>query len=334
MPDTTDSSMRAWRVATLAEPRDALRLDTVERPQAGPGEVLVRIAAVSVNFADVLLARGQYQVRPELPFVPGVEASGVIAALGEGVDGFTVGDRVAGVGIGMLAEYVAVPAQAVHRLPDELDFDAASGLMVAYQTAWFGLHHRARLRAGDWLLVHAAAGGVGAAAVQLGVAAGARVIAVVGDDRKAEAARASGAEIVLRRGDDDLVAKIREITGGRGVDVVFDPVGGASFVASTRVVAFEGRIIVVGFAGGEMQSMSSSHLLVKNYDVIGLYWATYQDQRPALVAEAHDDLMRLFRSGAITPGVDSVAPFDDAPAAFERLAAGAAIGRAVIRVST
>ena len=334
MPEPTPlpETMRAWQVTTLAEPREALRLDSVPVPAPGPGEVLIRVSAVSVNFADVLLARGQYQVRPELPFVPGVESAGVVVAVGAGVDDVTVGERVVAAGIGMLAEFSIVSAAATHRIPDELGDAAASGLLVAYQTAWFGLHHRARLKAGDWLLVHAAAGGVGTAAVQLGAAAGARVIGVVGDERKAEAARAAGADVVLRRGEEDIAARVKEITGGHGADVVFDPVGGAAFAASTRCVALEGRIIVVGFAGGEIQPMSSSHLLVKNYDLIGLYWATYQERRPGLVAEAHADLLRLFAEGAIAPGVDSIIAFDDAPAAFERLASGSATGRVVIEV--
>jgi NADPH:quinone reductase len=326
-------TMRAWRVSQLGEPADALTLDDVPRPEPGPGEVLLRISAVAVNFADVLLARGQYQVRPDLPFVPGVEASAVIAGLGAGVTGPAVGTRVVAATIGMLAEYAVVPAAAVQPIPDELGDAEASGLLVAYQTAWFGLHRRARLAAGEWLLVHAAAGGVGAAAVQLGVAAGARVIGVVGDERKAAAARASGAAFVLRRDEDDIAARVRELTGGHGADVVFDPVGGPAFHASTRAVALEGRIIVVGFAGGEIQPISSSHLLVRNYDLIGLYWATYQERRPDLVTEAHADILRLLAAGAIAPGVDSTVPFADAPSAFARLGAGAALGRVVIEVA-
>ena len=325
-------TMRAWRVSTLGEPATALSLDEVAIPAPGPGDVLLRISAVAVNFADVLLARGEYQVRPELPFVPGVESAAVVVALGEGVTSPAVGTRVVAAKIGMLAEYAVVPAVAVQPIPNALPDAAASGLLVAYQTAWFGLRRRARLAEGEWLLVHAAAGGVGAAAVQLGVAAGARVIGVVGDERKADAARASGAEFVLRRDEDDIAARVREITAGHGADVVFDPVGGAAFHASTRAVAMEGRIIVVGFAGGEIQPISSSHLLVKNYDLIGLYWATYQELRPDLVAEAHADLVRLFETGSIAPGVDSTVAFADAPRAFERLAAGAALGRVVIEV--
>jgi NADPH:quinone reductase len=331
MPDT----MRAWRVTSLGEPAEALEIAELPVRQPRPGQVLIRTAAVSVNFADVLLAKGQYQVRPELPFVPGVELAGRIEAVGDGVAGLAVGDRVAAASIGVLSEYATVPAAAVHRIPDGMTDAAASGLLVAYQTAWFGLYRRARLREGDWLLVHAAAGGVGTAAVQLGVAAGARVIGVVGDDRKEQAARAAGAEFVLRRGTDDIAARVKEITAGHGADVVFDPVGGPAFDASTHCIAFEGRIIVVGFANGDIStSVKASHLLVKNYDVLGLYWAVYQEQHPDLVAEAHADLTRLFDEGRISPVVDSTVPFDETPTAFERLGSGAAVGRVVIRVAS
>jgi NADPH2:quinone reductase len=325
--------MRAWRVTSLGEPADALSLDTVPIPSPAPGEVLLRVDAVAANFPDVLLARGQYQVRPELPFVPGVECSGTIAALGADVTGLAVGDRVVAAKIGVLAEYAAVAASAVQKIPDALTAVAASGLTIAYQTAWFALHRRAALRAGEWLLVHAAAGGVGVAAVQLGVAAGARVIGVVGSEAKAAAARAAGAEHVIVRGRDDIAATVKDITGGHGADVVFDPVGGDAFQASTRCVAFEGRIVVIGFASGEIPTLTVSHTLVKNYSVVGLYWGLYQERFPGLVADAHADLVRLFGSGAIAPVVDHVVPFDRAPDALTALASGSTVGRVVIEVS-
>ncbi|MET0734889.1 MAG: NADPH:quinone oxidoreductase family protein, partial [Microbacterium sp.] len=252
LPDT----MRAWRVARLAEPADALSLDVVDVPLPGPGEVLIRVGAVAANFPDVLLARGQYQVRPELPFVPGIECSGTVAAIGVGVEGLELGARVVAAKIGVLAEYAVVPDTAVQRIPDALTDVAAAGLTIAYQTAWFALHRRAELQAGEWLLVHAAAGGVGAAAVQLGVAAGARVIGVVGSAEKAEVARAAGAEHTVIRDVDDIAASVKAITGGHGADVVFDPVGGAAFQASTRCIAFEGRIVVIGFASGEIPTLT------------------------------------------------------------------------------
>jgi NADPH:quinone reductase len=327
-PDT----MRAWRVATLGEPAEALSLDVVDTPRAAAGEVLLRIGAVAANFPDVLLSRGQYQVKPELPFIPGIECSGTVVDLGDGVSDVTVGDRVVAAKIGVLAEYAAVPAAAVQRVPDGLSDIAAAGLTIAYQTAWFALHRRAGLRTGEWLLVHAAAGGVGAAAVQLGVAAGARVIGVVGSDQKAATARAAGAEHVIVRGVDDIAASVKAVTGGHGADVVFDPVGGAAFHASTKCVAFEGRIVVIGFASGEIPTLAVSHTLVKNYGVLGLYWGLYQERFPELVADAHADLLRLFDEGAIDPVVDHVVPFERAPEAITALASGATVGRVVIEV--
>lgn len=333
MPSTPEipSSMLAWQVTRLGEPAEALTQRQVPTPTPGEGEVLIRVAAVAANFPDVLLARGEYQVKPDLPFTPGIECSGTVVAVGSGVTTRAVGDRVVAGKIGVLAQYATVDAAAVHGIPDGFDFVAASGLNIAYQTSWFALHRRARLQAGEWLLVHAAAGGVGAAAVQLGVAAGARVIGVVGSEAKAEAARACGAEHVILRGD-DIVAEVKRLTGGHGADVVFDPVGGAAFVASTRVVSFEGRIVVIGFASGEIPQLAVNHALVKNYAVLGLYWGLYQERRPHLVDEAHDDLIRLFEGGSISPVVDHVVPFADAPAAITALASGATVGRVVIEV--
>lgn len=333
MPSHTEvpQSMRAWQVTQLGEPHDALTQQSVPTPVPTDGEVLIRVAAVAANFPDVLLARGEYQVKPELPFIPGVECSGTVAAVGAGVTAFQIGDRVVAGKIGVLAEYAAVDAASVHPIPESFDFVAASGLNIAYQTAWFALHRRAELKAGEWLLVHAAAGGVGAATVQLGVAAGARVIGVVGSEEKAEVARAAGAEHVILRGG-DIAGEVKRITEGHGADVVFDPVGGAAFTASTRAVAFEGRIVVIGFASGEIPQLTVSHALVKNYAVLGLYWGLYQERMPHLVDAAHDELIRLFEEGKIAPVVDHVVAFDDAPSAITKLATGTTVGRVVIQV--
>lgn len=326
--------MRAWHVTRHGEPEAVLELVEVADPEAAEGEVLVQIGAVAANFPDVLLSRGEYQVRPDLPFIPGVEFAGTIVALGPGVEGYTVGQRVVGGKIGVLSERAAVPARDLHPTPDALDDIAASGLMIAYQTAWFALHRRAALQEGEWLLVHAAAGGVGAATVQLGVAAGARVIAVVGSEAKAAVARDLGAEAVLVRGVDDIPARVKEITAGHGADVIFDPVGGSAFDASTRCVAFEGRIVVIGFASGEIPTLRTNVALVKNFAVLGLYWALYSQQRPDLVAEAHAQLTRLAASGAIRPLVDEVVPFERAPEAIQKLAGGQTTGRVVIEVAS
>jgi NADPH2:quinone reductase len=327
-------SMRAWRVTRLGEPAEALSLDTVPVPAPGTGELLVKVATVAANFPDVLLCRGEYQVKPELPFSPGIELAGTVAAVGDGVTAPSVGDRVVGSRIGVLSEYAVLPASDVWAAPESLADTEAAGLTIAYQTAWFGLHRRAALQPGEWLLVHAAAGGVGLAAVQLGVAAGARVIGVVGSEAKAAVAREAGAELVLVRGVDDLVAGVKTATGGHGADVVFDPVGGAAFDASTKCIAFEGRIVVVGFAGGTIQTVPAGHVLVKNYSVLGLHWGMYPGVRPDLIDEARAALTRLAGEGAIRPVVDHVVPFDRAPDALTALAAGATVGRVVIEVGS
>ncbi|HEY1180493.1 MAG TPA: zinc-binding dehydrogenase, partial [Phytomonospora sp.] len=229
------------------------------------------------------------------------------------------------------AEYAAIPAAAVHPAPEALDDAAAAALTVAYQTAWFGLHRRAAVRPGEKLLVHAAAGGVGTAACQLGAAAGATVIGVVGAPAKVEVAKAAGASEVHLR-DEDWAGAIKR--DHRGVDVVFDPVGGAAFEGSVRCLAFEGRVIVVGFAGGVVPTVRANHALVKNYSVLGLHWGLYQLRRPDLVAEAHAELTRLAAEGVVRPVIDDVVPFAEAPAAVQRLAGGATTGRLVVRVAT
>ncbi|WP_232805509.1 NADPH:quinone oxidoreductase family protein [Glycomyces xiaoerkulensis] len=323
-------SMRAWRVTAHGEPERVMALDEVDVPSPGPGEVLIRVRAVAVNFPDVLLARGQYQERPEPPFIPGIELCGEVAALGDGASGLQVGERVVGSKIGVMAEYAAVPAEAVRPAPPSLDDAAAASLTIAYQTAWFGLHRRAAIRSGETLLVHAAAGGVGTAACQLGAAAGATVVGVVGNRDKAAAAAAAGADEVLMR-DDDWPAAVKR--DHRGADVVFDPVGGAAFERSTKCVAFEGRIVVVGFAGGEQQAVHPGHALVKNYGVLGLHWALYQQRRPDLVDQAHEALTRLADEGAVRPAVAETVAFDQAPAAVQRLAGGGTTGRLVVRVA-
>ncbi|GAB4004379.1 hypothetical protein GCM10029992_49080 [Glycomyces albus] len=230
--------------------------------------------------------------------------------------------------IGVMAEWAAVPAEAVRPAPASLDDAAAAALTIAYQTAWFGLHRRAGLRSGETLLVQAAAGGVGTAACQLGAAAGAEVVGIVGSPAKAEVAEAAGAGRVHLRGDDWVGAVKRE----GGVDVVFDPVGGEAFENSARCLGFEGRIVVVGFASGAMPRVRADHALVKNYSVLGLHWALYQRRRPDLVERAHAELTRLAETGAVRPVIGEVVSFEDAAAAVQRLADGNTTGRLVVRV--
>jgi NADPH2:quinone reductase len=302
-------------------------------PEAAPGHLRVRVLATALNFPDVLMVRGRYQVRPDLPFTPGVEVCGEVLELGEGVDGFEVGDRVVGttaVPHGGLAQQCLMPATGAFAAPASLTDSEASALTIGYQTAYVGLVRRAALQAGETLLVHAAAGGVGTAAVQMGKALGARVVAVVGSTAKAEGARAAGADVVVDRSAGDLVAALREAVGRSGADVVFDPVGGPAYDASTKVVAFEGRIVVVGFTSGTIPAPALNHALVKNYSILGLHWGLYRAKDPEAVAACHRELTRLAADGTIKPLVGARLSFADAPAGLTRLAAGESLGRLVV----
>ncbi|HEU5334163.1 MAG TPA: NADPH:quinone oxidoreductase family protein [Actinocrinis sp.] len=326
--------MKAWQVYRNAEPKEALRLAEVDRPEPGPGQLLVRVLASALNFPDVLLCLGQYQIKPPLPFTPGLELCGEVVGVGEGTDAFETGDRVLGNPLlpgGSFAEYVLMDAADTYPAPASLDDEAAACLHIAYQTAWFGLHRRARLQPGETLLVHAAAGGVGSAAIQVGRAAGARVLAVVGGAAKAEVAARLGAEVVIDRRERDFVGAVKEATGGRGADVVFDPVGGEAYAGSAKCVAFEGRILVVGFAGGSVPAPPLNHALVKNYSIVGLHWGLYRQKDPAAVVAAHAELTALADSGAVAPLVGGRLAFDEVPDGLTRLGAGETVGRLVVK---
>jgi NADPH2:quinone reductase len=322
--------MKAWQVPELGEPRDVLTLAEVPDPVPGPGQVLVKVRAAAANFPDVLMCRGGYQVRPPLPYIPGIELCGEVVAAGPGVSGFAPGDRLIGGPIGgAFAELTLMNAATALPAPDGLDDAEAAAFFVTYQTGWFGLHRRARLAAGETLLVHAAAGGVGSGAVQLGQAAGARVIGVTGGERKAEAARALGADVVIDRNTQDFVEVVKEVTEGRGADVIYDPVGGDTYTRSTKCIAFEGRILVIGFAGGQIQSAALNHALVKNYSIVGLHWGLYQSKNPQLIRHCHAELTTMVADGAIRPLVGERLGLDEVPAGLQRLADGGTVGRVV-----
>lgn len=324
--------MKAWRVTRPGEPQDVLDLAEVARPAAGPGQLLVRVLAAAANFPDALLCRGTYQVRPPLPFTPGVELCGEVTETGPGVTGFAPGDRVIGGTVlphGAFAEYALMSAAEAMPAPPGLDDAEAAPFHITYQTGWFGLHRRARLEASETLLVHAAAGGVGSGAIQLGKAAGARVIGVAGGPRKAAIARELGADVVVDRQREDFVAVVKEVTGGHGADVVYDPVGGEAFRRSTKCIAFEGRIVVVGFASGDIPQAALNHALVKNYSIVGLHWGLYQRLEPEAIRACHAELTRLTAAGAIRPLISERLSLADVPDGLRRLAAGTTAGRIV-----
>ena len=325
--------MRAWQVREIGEPRDVLTLAEVPDPEPGPGQVLVRVLGAAANFPDVLMCRGGYQVRPPLPYTPGVELCGEVVAAGPGVTGFAAGDRVIGgpaMPAGAFAELALMNSDAMLPAPDGLDDAEAAAFFITYQTGWFGLHRRARLAAGETLLVQAAAGGVGSGAVQLGKAAGAQVIGVVGGEQKAEVARALGADVVIDRLSQDFVEVVKEVTGGRGADVVYDSVGGEAYARSTKCVAFEGRILVIGFASGQIPSAALNHALIKNYSIVGLHWGLYQTKMPELIRECHAQLTKLVAEGAIRPLVSERVGLEEVPGVLQRLADGDTVGRVVV----
>ena len=315
--------MQAWRVHRNGEPGEVMRLEEVERPAPGDGQVRLLVRAANINFPDALLCRGQYQVRPPLPFTPGVEICG------ETADGRRVIATPA-LPHGGLSQYAVADEAALLPAPEALDDAEAAALHVGYQTGWFGLHRRARLQPGETLLVHAAAGGVGSAAVQLGKAAGATVIGVVGGQNKARVARELGCDVVIDRRTDDIVAGVKEATGGRGADVVYDPVGGDAYTKSAKCVAFEGRIVVVGFASGTIPTPALNHALVKNYTIMGLHWGLYNTNDPAAVLRCHQELTELAARGAVKPLISERVPMKSAADAVQRVADGTTTGRVVV----
>ena len=325
--------MKAWQVGALGEPGDVMSLEQVPEPVVVPGHLRVRVRAAALNFPDVLMVRGLYQVRPDLPFVPGVEVCGDVLEVGPEAGALRVGDRVVGttaVPHGGLAEVCLMAAAGTFLAPASLSDGEASALTIGYQTAYVGLARRAALAPGETVVVHAAAGGVGSAAVQVAKALGARVVAVVGSAAKAGVARAAGADVVVDRSGGDLVAALKEAVGPAGADVVFDPVGGAAFEASTKVIAFEGRIVIVGFTSGQIPAPALNHALVKNYSILGLHWGLYLQRDHAVAVQAHARLCEWADAGVIRPVVSDEVAFEDAPSALTRLGAGESTGRIVV----
>jgi len=276
----------------------------VPPPPLREGAVRVRVHAAGVNFADLLLIAGQYQEKPAFPFIPGAEAAGEVIETGAGVTGFKPGDRVMALtGLGAFAEQAVVDAPRLLRIPDTMDFSAAAAFPVAYGTSHGALDWRTRLQPGEWLLVTGAAGGVGLTAVEIGKAMGAHVIACAASPEKLAIAREHGADHLIDYSNEDLRERVKAITGGRGADVIYDPVGGDVFDACLRSIAWGGRIIIIGFAAGRISQIPANIVLVKNIDVIGFYWGSYQKHQPELVRGSFQQLFRWFEEGKLRPHV-------------------------------
>ncbi len=316
--------MKAWRVHELGRPADALQLEDVEVPTPGDGQVLVKVRAAALNFPDLLMIAGKYQERPPLPFIPGVELTGEVVGSGERVLGAPAA------GSGAFAEYTLMGVDNAYPVPDNMPDRDAAALFLTYQTGYVGLHRRAQLKPGEVVLVHAGAGGVGSAAIQLAKAAGALVIATAGGPEKVAVCLDLGADHAIDYLAGDFVGPVKEITGGRGADVIYDPVGGDVFDSSRKCVAFEGRIVVVGFTSGRIADAPTNHALVKNYSVVGLHWGLYRTHEPALISEVHEELVALYLRGAIKPLVSQALPLAQAVEALAMLGTRATTGKVVL----
>ena len=324
--------MRAIVCHELTGPA-GLRLEELAEPRPGRGQVRIRVRACGVNFADSLITRGQYQKQPQPPFSPGFEVSGEVLELGAGVQGIALGDRVIAIApYGGYAEQLVADVTRCVPMPAAMSWVHGAAFPVVFGTSHVALWHRARLRAGETLVVHGASGGVGLTAVAIGKQLGATVIATASNPEKLAVARAHGADHLIDSSHEDVRARIKELTGGRGADVVYDPVGGELFTASLRSIAFEGRILVIGFAGGAVPQIPANHLLVKNVDVIGVNWPAYADLNPRVMSESFRTLMQWFLDGKISPHVSATYPLQQAVEALNQVVTRKSTGKVVITV--
>ncbi len=302
--------MHAWQYARNGHYADVLEWGERSMPEPGPGQAVIRTAAVSLNFPDLLLCQGQYQNRATLPGVPGVEGVGTVVAVGPG-SSLRVGERAVGFvhAGGTLADCFLVEEGSAWPVPAHVSDSQAAALSVTYGTSYFALVHRAHLQTGEVLLVLGASGGVGLAAVQLGKVFGAEVIAAAGSAEKLAVCRQAGADHVINYRDEDIVERVKAITGGRGADVIYDPVGGDLFDQVKRCIAWEGRILIIGFAGGRIPTIECNRMLLKNMAVIGLAWGQYLERDPARAARCQAHLYDLLRCSAIDPVIFRRLPF-------------------------
>ncbi len=324
--------MRALVVENLAPDYAGCAVREVATPIPGPGEVLVEVKAASVNFPDLLMTRGEYQFKPPVPFTPGLDLAGEVAALGQGVSGFSIGDAVVGgARLGAFAEYAVVSAEALKPKPQRLSFAQAAAYGAAYLTAYVALVRRARIEPGDWVLVHGAAGGVGLAAVDLAKALGARVIAASASDDKLAAISALYAPDAVVNVTGGFREKVKAITGGRGADIIYDPVGGDVFDESVRCIAFDGRLLVIGFTSGRIPTVSVNMPLIKGFSVMGVRAGEYGRQFPEKGRENGEAVWRMADEGVIAPHVHAELPLDRWREAFDLLAERRVVGKAILR---
>ncbi|MGE0700379.1 MAG: NADPH:quinone oxidoreductase family protein, partial [Hyphomicrobiaceae bacterium] len=314
--------MRALRCHTLGD-LGSLRVDDIERPAMGAGQVRIGVKAAGVNFPDILMCEGKYQVKPPMPFIPGLEVSGVVLETGTGVGHVKPGDRVMAFArlAGGFAEEIVLPGGIVTPIPDRMDFETAAAFPIAYGTAMFALEYRGHLKAGETLAVLGATGGVGLAAIECGKLIGARVIAAAGGAEKLALAKEYGADEVVDYRAENLRDRLRDLTSNNGVDVVFDPVGGPAFDACVRAIGWEGRILVVGFASGEVPKPAANLILVKNFSVIGVVFGEHSHRYPDQSREMLTRLLGAWEQGKLRPRLHKVFPLEKAADAFAEITA-------------
>ncbi len=311
---------------------DDLALTDIADPVAGPGEAVVRIKAAALNFFDTLIIAGKYQHKPAFPFSPGAEFAGEVENVGAGVAGFSPGDRVIGnIGWGAAREKVVLAVDQLIALPADLDFDRAAGLTVTYGTSLHALKDRAKLKAGETLAVLGAAGGTGLSAVEVGKLMGARVIACASSDEKLAFARQHGADAGVNYAATDLKDALRALTGGKGVDVVYDPIGGAQAEAALRGMDWGGRFLVIGFAAGEMPKLPLNLVLLRSYDVLGVYWGAWIERDPQGHRTNMTQILAWCAQGKLSSHVHAVYPLEQAPAALKAIAARQVMGKVILR---
>lgn len=322
--------MRAVRCHELIGPK-GLRVDTLETPKPGEGEVLIDVRAAGVNFPEVLLSYGKYQFKPEPPFIPGGEAAGVVSAVGAGVTMLKVGDRVAATMInGGFAEQLVVSELAAVKLPDSVDFQVGAVTLLTYATTYHALVDRAQLKAGETLLVLGAAGGVGVAAIQLGKLLGAKVIAAASTPEKIAFCKQMGADEGINYGTEDLKERVKALTNGDGANVIYDPVGGRYSEPALRSIAWEGRFLVVGFAAGDIPKIPLNLTLLKGCQIVGVFWGSFAMRDPMRQRANADKILGWVGEGKLKPHVDASLPFDRAAEALERLEKRQVLGKLVL----
>jgi NADPH:quinone reductase len=314
-------------------PPESLVVEDVPSPAPGPGEVVVSVKAASLNFPDVLIIQNKYQIKPPLPFSPGGEVAGVVKAVGEGVAGAKVGDAVMALTTyGGFAEEVKVDASRLLPIPPGMDFTTASAFVFAYGTSDHALRDRAALEAGETVLVLGAAGGVGLAAIEIAKALGARVIACASSDEKLAACREHGADETINYVSDDLRKRVDALTGGKGADVVYDPVGGAFTELALRSCAWRGRLLVIGFASGEIPKIPLNLALLKGCSIVGVFWGAFAKREPEAFAESIAGLARWYGEGKLRPHITATFPLERAAEALSRMAGRTVVGKVVLTV--